>query len=357
MIDNRRELLEKQKQETILLDNPFRWVLFPIKYNRLWNFYKKYEVVFWTAEVISYIKDLGIISEVDRRFVDSIELLFSSRVFISNTGLDSVLVACEFLSQIQVPEARGYFSFTICMENIYKEVFMNYIDVIRKYKSENIKEYDHKEAKMRYHLKLKDIITDNQHYQRKIEFANQLLDSSVPFSEKLIIYTIIKRVFSSGIHLIRQSFFNKEGPVLEQLCDALDRIRRDELFQAEFCLSIARSMKTKPSNEYIISMLENAITIEKGFIFSIFNLEILEIPREDIVAYLLFSADEILVELKYPRHFNVSNPFSELISDLPAPSQEEAAARQTLTQTLKVIHCKTYQEITDALQFSTSQDF
>ena len=38
--------------EPILEDNPNRFVLFPIQHHDIWNFYKKSEASFWTAEEI-----------------------------------------------------------------------------------------------------------------------------------------------------------------------------------------------------------------------------------------------------------------------------------------------------------------
>ena len=44
--------------EPILEDNPNRFVLFPIEHNDIWNFYKKSEASFWTAEEIDLSDDL-----------------------------------------------------------------------------------------------------------------------------------------------------------------------------------------------------------------------------------------------------------------------------------------------------------
>ena len=38
--------------EPILIENKDRFVLFPIKYKDIWEFYKKAEASFWTAEEI-----------------------------------------------------------------------------------------------------------------------------------------------------------------------------------------------------------------------------------------------------------------------------------------------------------------
>ena len=44
--------------EPILEDNPNRFVLFPIQHNDIWNFYKKSEASFWTAEEIDLAADI-----------------------------------------------------------------------------------------------------------------------------------------------------------------------------------------------------------------------------------------------------------------------------------------------------------
>lgn len=42
-------------QEPILKENPDRFVLFPIKYEAIWEMYKKAEASFWTGKwIISY---------------------------------------------------------------------------------------------------------------------------------------------------------------------------------------------------------------------------------------------------------------------------------------------------------------
>lgn len=41
-----------EKKETLLKENPGRFVLFPIRYETIWHFYKKAEASFWTAEEV-----------------------------------------------------------------------------------------------------------------------------------------------------------------------------------------------------------------------------------------------------------------------------------------------------------------
>jgi ribonucleoside-diphosphate reductase subunit M2 len=46
---NAREDLET---EPLLIENPNRFVLFPIKYNKIWEMYKKQLASFWTVDEI-----------------------------------------------------------------------------------------------------------------------------------------------------------------------------------------------------------------------------------------------------------------------------------------------------------------
>ena len=46
------------QQEPILEENNGRFVLFPIQHNDIWQYYKKAEASFWTAEEIDLQPDL-----------------------------------------------------------------------------------------------------------------------------------------------------------------------------------------------------------------------------------------------------------------------------------------------------------
>ncbi len=46
-----------EAEEPILKENKNRFVLFPIQHNDIWEFYKKAEASFWTAEEIDLSQD------------------------------------------------------------------------------------------------------------------------------------------------------------------------------------------------------------------------------------------------------------------------------------------------------------
>jgi len=45
-------------KEKILIENPYRFVLFPIEHNDLWKKYKQQQACIWTAEEIDLGQDI-----------------------------------------------------------------------------------------------------------------------------------------------------------------------------------------------------------------------------------------------------------------------------------------------------------
>jgi len=77
--------------EPLLAENPERFVIFPIKYDPIWQAYKKAEGSFWTAE------------EIDRHYLKHVLAFFAASDGIVNENL-----AQRFMLEVQIPEARCF---------------------------------------------------------------------------------------------------------------------------------------------------------------------------------------------------------------------------------------------------------
>eukprot|EP01056_Protomagalhaensia_sp_Gyna25_P001075 Protomagalhaensia_sp_Gyna_25__1074@NODE_1520_length_1766_cov_146_901563_g1234_i0_p2_GENE_NODE_1520_length_1766_cov_146_901563_g1234_i0NODE_1520_length_1766_cov_146_901563_g1234_i0_p2_ORF_typecomplete_len164_score17_81Ribonuc_red_sm/PF00268_21/4_2e05_NODE_1520_length_1766_cov_146_901563_g1234_i012081699 len=55
----RSDLRHSEKAELILRDNPGRWVLLPVEFPTLWEYYKKIERAFWTPEDFKWKQELS----------------------------------------------------------------------------------------------------------------------------------------------------------------------------------------------------------------------------------------------------------------------------------------------------------
>ena len=63
-----------QVDEPILNENKDRFVLFPIEHDDIWQYYKKAEASFWTAEEIDLsqdLKDWAELNDGERHFINT----------------------------------------------------------------------------------------------------------------------------------------------------------------------------------------------------------------------------------------------------------------------------------------------
>ena len=61
--------------EKILVENPNRFVIFPIEHNDIWEFYKAHQAAFWTAEEVDLtndIRDWNNLTENEQYFIKNI---------------------------------------------------------------------------------------------------------------------------------------------------------------------------------------------------------------------------------------------------------------------------------------------
>ena len=97
--------------EPLLDPSNDRFCAFPIKYQDIWEMYKKAQASFWTAEEIDLQEDLKYWSKLN-----SNEKFFISNVlafFASSDGIVLENLAVRFMKEIQIPEARAFYGFQI----------------------------------------------------------------------------------------------------------------------------------------------------------------------------------------------------------------------------------------------------
>jgi ribonucleoside-diphosphate reductase beta chain len=113
--------------EPILQENKNRFVIFPIKHHDIWEWYKKMEASFWTAEEIDLSQDLNDwnnkLNDDERYFVKHILAFFAASDGIVNENL-----AENFVNEVQYAEAKFFYGFQIMMENIHSETYSLLID-------------------------------------------------------------------------------------------------------------------------------------------------------------------------------------------------------------------------------------
>jgi hypothetical protein len=89
--------------EPLLLENPHRFVLFPIQHNNIWRMYKKAKALFWTAKEIDLsadASDRAELSPTEQHFIYHILAFFAASDGIVNKNLSS-----SFITEVMSPEA------------------------------------------------------------------------------------------------------------------------------------------------------------------------------------------------------------------------------------------------------------
>jgi len=78
--------------EPLLKPNPGRFVIFPIKHQDIWMFYKKAEASFWTVEEVDLSKDMADwegLKQEERDFINHVLAFFAASDGIVNENLVS----------------------------------------------------------------------------------------------------------------------------------------------------------------------------------------------------------------------------------------------------------------------------
>ena len=102
--------------DQILNESENRYVLFTIKYNTVWDMYKKAVASFWTVEEISFsdVDDWNKLSENERTFLENTLAFFAGSDGIVNENL-----VTRFYNDVKIPEARAFYTFQMAMESIH----------------------------------------------------------------------------------------------------------------------------------------------------------------------------------------------------------------------------------------------
>lgn len=278
-------------EEKILLENPDRFVIFPIQYDDIWEFYKQHQAAFWTAEEVDLsgdIRDWETLSDNERYFVKNVLSFFAASDGIVNENL-----AENFLKEVQYPEAKFFYGFQIMMENIHSLMYSLLIDT---YIS------DSKEKNECFHA-----IDKLPAVQKKANWALNWIKNST-FQERLVAFAAVEGIFFSGSFC--SIFWLKSRGIMQGLCNANALIFKDENLHTDFAIHLLNNhVENRPSDERIKEILLSALDIEKEFITESLPVSMIGMNSNLMKQYLEFVTDQLLVKLGCKKVFNVEQPF------------------------------------------------
>ena len=277
--------------EKILKENPNRFVIFPIEYHDIWEYYKMHQAAFWTAEEVDLsndIRDWENLSENEQYFVKNVLSFFAASDGIVNENL-----AENFYREVQYPEAKFFYGFQLMMENIHSLMYSLLIDTY----ISNPKEKD----------ECFNAIDRLPAVQKKAKWALDWIENA-SFQERLVAFAAVEGIFFSGSFC--SIFWLKSRGIMQGLCNANALIFKDENLHCDFAIHLLNNhVENKPSEKRIKEILLSALEIEKEFITESLPVSLIGMNQNLVKQYLEFVVDGLLVKMGCKKQFNVEQPF------------------------------------------------
>ena len=175
---------DSKDDEILLSEEEQRYVIFPIKYDKVWEMYKKAEANFWTAEELDLSKDLKDfntkMNDNERFFIENVLAFFAASDGIVNENLGE-----RFYNEVQIQEAKFFYGFQIAVENIHSETYSLLIDTY-------VKDLPKKD-------KLLNAIDTIPSVKKKADWAMKWInDQSSTFGTRVIAFAAVEGIFFSG---------------------------------------------------------------------------------------------------------------------------------------------------------------
>lgn len=321
-----------------------RYTVFPIKYHNLWKFYKQHLSTFWTAEEIKLSDDLvdwnNKLNDNEKFFIKNILAFFAASDGIVNENL-----VVNFYNEVQIPEARQFYSVQMMIEAIHAETYSLLIDSYIINTEEKLKLFNAVETipavkkKADWAIKwieegstLQQMIP--KEYMDTYEFlvngndcADEPLNDNIieslkyltrerpSFAQRLIAFICVEGIFFSGSFCA--IYWLKSRGLMPGLSTANSFIAKDENVHAEFAIELYNMLEDDRLDELVVhNIFREAVEIEKEFITESLPVSLIGMNCNLMSQYIEMVADRWLVLLGYSKIYNTQNPFPfmEMIS-------------------------------------------
>lgn len=277
--------------EVVLTENPFRFTTFPIKYDNLWQLYKRAQASFWVPEEIDFSKDTDDWNKLtadEQHFIKHVLAFFAGSDGIVNENL-----ASNFMEEVQLSEAKSFYSYQMYNESIHSETYSLLIDKYVKDTAEK--------------TKLFHAIDTIPSVKAKADWAFKWFDNKRPFAERLIAFACVEGILFSGSFCA--IFWLKKRGLMPGLGFSNEYISRDEALHMEFAVALYQYLKHKPSNDVVRDIIREAVDTEKDFIIDALPCSLIGMNSNLMKQYIEYVADRLLKQLDVPILYNVENPF------------------------------------------------
>jgi len=278
--------------EILLNENASRHVLFPIKYDELWAMYEQALASFWTTQEIDFSNDesdfQNKLNNNERFFIKNILAFFASADGIVNENL-----SLNFSNEVQLPEARAFYSYQQFNETIHSHTYSLMIDTF-------VKDTEEK-------MKLFNGVHTIPCVALKAKWAEKWITNSDCFAKRLIAFICVEGIMFSGSFCA--IFWLKKRGLMHGLSFSNELIARDEGMHQQFATVLYRYLKNKLTAGEVYEIVKEAVEHEKTFITQSIPCDLIGMNHELMIQYIEFVADRMLVEIGHEKIYLSNNPF------------------------------------------------
>lgn len=280
----------------VLSENDNEYVIFPIKFPEIWDFYKKAVASFWVPEEIDLSQDpiqFKKLTPDEKHFISNVLAFFAASDGIVNENL-----ASRFVKDVKSVEAKFFYGFQIMMENIHSHTYSLLIDTIIE------------DDKNRLFNAIKTIPC----VEKKAKWAKKWIEDNGSFAERLVAFAAVEGIFFSGSFC--SIFWLKKRGLMPGLCFSNELISRDEGLHTLFACHLFKTLLVKPDSTTVLRIILDSVEIEKEFITESLPVSLIGMNSKMMSDYIEYVADVLLNNLGLPKHYKTKNPFDwmELIS-------------------------------------------
>lgn len=286
-------------EEPLLQESNDRYTMFPVKYNDIYQIYKRQIDSFWRTEEVDLSKDLNDWASLndDEKYFISMVLAF----FAASDGIVMENLNINFCNEVQVAEARAFYSFQAAMESIHSEMYSILIDTyIRDTEQKN---------------KLFKSLENFPCIAKKAQWAQKWMgDKRSSFASRLIAFACVEGIFFSSS--FASIYWIKKRGLMPGLTLSNEFISRDEALHTEFAVLLYSKLNKKVNKKRVMEIIKEATEIEKEFITEALPCRLIGMNAKLMSQYIEFVADRLSLQLGYDKIYGSSNPFDfmELIS-------------------------------------------
>lgn len=210
--------------------------------------YKKSLASFWTVADVDLREDIRCwptLTADEQHFISHILAFFACADGIVNENLVS-----RFSGEVQIAEARAFYSCQALIETIHGEMYSLFIDTF--IQSEEDQE------------RLFNAIETVPAVARKAQWAIKwITDRKHDFALRLVAFAIVEGVFFSGS--FASIFWLKKRGLMPGLCTANEYISRDEGLHTDFASVLFKLLSRRPDEGTVHEMFSEAVCVEKEF--------------------------------------------------------------------------------------------